>query len=109
MFLTIVILIACAVVAIAGAPLLAKVVPPNAYYGVPTRRMNEKPDVWIRVNQVAGGALVGAAFFTALLLMFYNGTWLRSGWAQILLFIFALVAAVAGTLWYARNDIQIGD
>ena len=104
MFLIIVLLLACALVATAGVPLMLKLVPPNPYYGYPARRLASKPEHWVKVNQFAGRALVGAAAFAALILMFYNGTWLRSGWAQLFAFLIPLAAAVGATVWYERRE-----
>ena len=103
MFLTIVLLLACAIVASIGVPLMLKLIPPNPYYGFPARRMNSKPERWVEVNVFAGRVLVGAAAFAAFLLMFYNGTWLRSGWAQFVAFIIPLAAAVGATVWFERK------
>jgi hypothetical protein len=61
MLLTILVLIACAVVATAGVPLMLKIVPPNPYYGYPTRHHHSKPERWVQVNVFAGRCLVGAA------------------------------------------------
>ena len=104
MFLTIVLLIACALVATVGIPLMLKIVPPNPYYGYPARRMASKPEHWVQVNVFAGRALVAAAAFIALMLMLYNGTWLRSGWAQFFVFVIALATAVGATYWYERKQ-----
>jgi hypothetical protein len=104
MFMTIVLLLACAIEATIGVPLMLKLVPQNPYYGYPARIRASKPEHWLRVNQFAGRALVGAAAFTALALMFYNGTWLRSGWAQLFAFLIPLAAAIGATFWYERKD-----
>jgi hypothetical protein len=103
MFLTIVLLLACAIAATIGVPLMLKLVPPNPYYGYPARSRSSKPDHWVQVNVFAGRALVGAAAFTALILMAYNGTWLRSGWAQFFSFLIPLAVAVGATVWYERK------
>ena len=103
MFLTIVLLLACAIVATIGVPLMLKLVPPNPYYGYPARSKASKPDHWVVVNQFAGRALVGAAAFSALILMFYNGTWLRGGWAQLFAFLIPLGAAIGATVWFERK------
>jgi hypothetical protein len=103
MLLTILILIACAIVAAVAAPFMLKVVPPNPYYGFPTRYIKSRPEHWVAVNLFAGRALVGAAAFIVLMLLFYNGTWLRSGWAQLAIFIVPMAAAVAATFWYERR------
>ena len=103
MFLTIVLLLACAIVAAIGIPLLLQLVPPNPYYGYPAQRKASKPEHWKEVNKVAGLALVIAAGFSALILMFYNGTWLRGGWAQLFAFLIPLGIAIGVTVWYDRK------
>ena len=101
--MTILMLLGCAIEATIAVPLMLKLIPPNPYYGYPARRMASKPDHWVDVNVFAGRALVGAAAFSALLIMFYNGTWLRSGWAQLFAFLIPLGAAVGATVWYERK------
>ncbi|HUP98673.1 MAG TPA: hypothetical protein VM073_12055 [Usitatibacter sp.] len=103
MFVTIVLLIGCALEATAGVPLMLKLIPPNPYYGYPARSIKSKPDHWVDVNVFAGRALVGAAAFSALAIMVYNGTWLRSGWAQLFVFVIPLAAAIGATVWYERT------
>jgi len=103
MLLTILVLIACAIVATIGVPLMLKIVPPNPYYGYPTENFKSKPERWVAVNLFAGRCLVGAAAFTVLMLLFYNGTWLRSGWAQLLVFLIPLGLAVGATFLYERK------
>lgn len=104
MFLTIVLLLACAIVAAIGVPLMLKLIPQNPYYGYPARSMKSRPNHWVDVNVFAGRALVGAAAFSALIIMFYNGTWLRSGWAQLFAFAIPLAAAAGATFWFERKD-----
>ena len=98
--MTIVLLLACALVATIGVPLMLKLIPQNPYYGYPASRKASKPNHWVDVNVFAGRALVGAAAFCALAIMLYNGTWLRSGWAQFLVFLASLGAAIGATVWY---------
>ena len=40
---------------------------------------------------------------SALAIMAYNGTWLKSGWAQLFMVIIALAGAVGATFWYDRK------
>jgi hypothetical protein len=102
MLITIFLLIVCALVALLGVPLMMRLVPPNPYFGWPVERRASKPERWVEVNAFAGAALVAAGGFMALLLWLYNGTWLKSGWAQLLVFVFVLGAAVAATFCYDR-------
>lgn len=104
MFLTIVLLLVCAIVAAVGVPLMLKLIPQNPYYGYPARSINSRPNHWVEVNVFAGRALVAAAAFSALIIMAYNGTYLRSGWAQWFAFLVPLAAAVGATFWYERQD-----
>jgi hypothetical protein len=103
MLTTIFLLIILAVVALAGIPLMVGIVPQNPYYGWPTRSSSSKPELWREVNMFLGRAAVIAAALAALLLMAYNGTWLKSGIAQLLVVIFALGAAAGATFWYVRK------
>ena len=103
MLTTIFLLILLAVVGLAGIPLMIGVVPQNPYYGWPTRSSSSKPELWKEVNMFLGRAVVIAAALAALLLMAYNGTWLKSGIAQLLVVIFALGAAAGATFWYVRK------
>jgi uncharacterized membrane protein len=103
MFTTVILLILCAVMAALGVPLILKIVPPNPVYGVRTERTLDRPEVWFDVNKFGGWALVAAAGVTALALMVYSGTWLKSGWAQLAVFVIAIIAAVAATFFYERK------
>ena len=103
MLITVLILLACALLAIAGVPLILKLIPPNPYYGVPTERALERADIWYEVSRFAGWAAVVAAGFTALLLMIWSGTMLRSFWAQLLAFIVPVGIAAGAVLWYERK------
>lgn len=103
MLTTIFLLILLAVVGLAGIPLMLGIVPQNPYYGWPTRSSSSKPELWREVNMFLGRAAVIAAALAALLLMGYNGTWLKSGIAQLLLVVFALGAAAGATFWYVRK------
>ncbi len=103
MLTTIFLLIILAVVGLAGIPLMIGIVPQNPYYGWPTRSSSSKPELWREVNMFLGRAAVIAAALAALLLMAYNGTWLKSGIAQLLVVIFALGAAAVATFWYVRK------
>lgn len=103
MLTTIFLLILLAVIGLAGIPLMLGIVPPNPYYGYPTRRSSSKPELWKQVNIFAGRALVVAAVLAAIAIMAYNGTWLKSGFAQLFVVIVALGAAAGATFWYDRR------
>lgn len=103
MLTTIFLLIILAVVGLAGIPLMIGIVPQNPYYGWPTRSSSSKPELWKEVNMFLGRAVVIATALAALALMAYNGTWLKSGIAQLLVVIFALGAAAGATFWYVRK------
>ena len=103
MLSTIFILILCALVAAVAAPLMLRLIPPNPIYGLPTKRMNTQPEVWYLVNSFGGRMLVVAAGVSAILVMMYNGTWLRSGWAQFFVFIVFVGAAVGATFWFKEK------
>ena len=103
MLVTIFLLILLLVIGVAAVPLMMGIVPPNPYYGWPTRRSSSKPDLWKQVNMFAGRAVVIAAALAAIAIMAYNGTWLRSGFAQLFVVIIALGAALGATFWYDRK------
>ena len=100
MLTTIFILILCALVAAVATPLMLRIIPPNPVYGLPTKRMGSQPEVWYLVNSFGGRMLVVAAGLVAILVMMYNGTWLRSGWAQLVTFLLFMAAAVVATFWF---------
>ena len=103
MLVTIFLLILLLVIGVAAVPLMMGIVPPNPYYGWPTRRSSSKPDLWKQVNMFAGRAVVIAAALAAIAIMAYNGTWLRSGFAQLVVVIIALGVALGATFWYDRK------
>ena len=103
MFTTVILLILCAITAALGVPLIVKIVPPNPVYGVRTKRTLDSPEVWYDVNKFGGWALVAAAGVTALLLMMYSGTWLKSGWAQLAAFVIPVLGAVGATFGYEKK------
>ena len=103
MLSTIFFLILLALVGMAGIPLMLGVVPPNPYYGWPTRSSSSKPDLWKQVNMVLGRAVVVACAIAAVAIMAYNGTWLKSGFAQLFVVILALGIAAGVTFFYARK------
>jgi uncharacterized membrane protein len=103
MLTTVVLLLACALLAAAGVPLILKLIPPNPIYGVRTERALSRSDIWYEVNRFGGWALVAAAGFTALLLMFWSGTMLKPAWRQVLALLLPLAIAVGVTLWYERQ------
>ena len=103
MLITVVLLLACALVALAGVPLILKLIPPNEIYGVRTERALSRAEIWYEVNRFAGWALVIAAGFTALLLMIWSGTTLKGFWRHLLALLLPLGIAVGATLWYERR------
>jgi hypothetical protein len=103
MLTTIFLLILLFVIGIAAIPLAAGIVPPNPYFGWPTRRSSSKPELWRQVNMVFGRAVVVACGIAALAIMAYNGTWLKSGLAQLFVAILALGGAAAFTFVYDRK------
>ena len=103
MLTTIFLLILLFVMGIAAIPLAAGIVPPNPYYGWPTRSSSSKPELWKQVNMVFGRAIVVACALAGLAIMAYNGTWLKSGFAQLFVVILALAGGAAFTFFYARK------
>ena len=103
MLLTIAILIIVALVAAASVPLALRLIFRNPVYGVPTERTLADEKTWLRVNAFAGKAMLIACGVVALLLLMYQGTWLRSGWAQFFAFIIPIVGAVIAAVVYERR------
>ena len=103
MLTTIFLLIILALVGLAGIPLMLGIVPQNPYFGWPTRSSSSKPELWRQVNMIFGRALVVAAALAALAIMAYNGTWLKSGFAQLVVVIIALAGAAGFTFFYLRK------
>ena len=103
MLTTIFLLIVLALLGLAAIPLMIGIVPPNPYFGWPTRSSSSKPDLWRQVNMFAGRAVVVACALAALAIMAYNGTWLKSGFAQFFVVIIAIGGAVGATFWYSRK------
>src|SRR5687767_5853326 len=103
MLVTISLLVACAILAAFAVPLMLRLIPPNPIYGVRTERTLTRQATWFEVNAFAGRALLVAAGVAALLIMLYQGTWLRPGWAQALVLLLAIAAAIAATLVFERR------
>ena len=103
MLSTVVLLLVCALTAIAGVPLILKLIPPNDVFGVRTERALAHKEIWYEVNRFAGWALVAAAGLTALALILYSGTLLRPFWRQLLTFVVLIAIAVGATFWYERQ------
>jgi len=104
MLSTIFFLIVLSLVGIAGVPLMMGIVPPNPYYGWPTRRSSSKPELWKQVNMFFGRAVVVAAALAAIIIMVYNGTWMRSGWAQLFVVLLAAGGAAGATFWFNKKS-----
>lgn len=96
-------LVAYAIIALASVPLAMRLIPPNPVYGVRTRRTAGDPALWYNVNAVGGQLLVVACGLGAIILMMYQGTWLRSFWAQLFVFVIFVGGAVGATLYFERK------
>lgn len=96
-------LVAYAIVALAAVPLAMRLIPPNPVYGVRTRRTAGDPALWYNVNAVGGQLLLVACGLGAIILMMYQGTWLRSFWAQLFVFVVFVGGAVGATLYFERK------
>jgi uncharacterized membrane protein len=100
MLINIALIVACVVVAIVAVPLLLKLIPPNPIYGVRTRRTKESDNLWFEVNRFAGAVLLAAAGIAAIILMSMSA---RPWWAQMLVFVALMGAAVGATLWFENK------
>jgi hypothetical protein len=86
MFLTIVLFIACALLAFMSVPFIMRLVPPNPYFGINTANTSRNNEIWLVV------------------IAFYSGTWwLKPWWAQLLLLIVLVAGALGATLWFERR------
>ena len=103
MFATLLVLITCVLVAVVGIPLGLRLIPQNNIYGVRTDRTMSDESAWFEVNRVGGWALVGAAGLAAVVVMAYQGTWLRAWWSQWLVLLILVGAAVGFTLYFERR------
>jgi uncharacterized membrane protein YjjP (DUF1212 family) len=50
-----------------------------------------------------GRVVVGACALSAFLIMFYQGTWLRSGWAQFAAFVIPMAGAIVAVILYEKR------
>lgn len=103
MLSTILLLVLCALTAIAGVPLILKLVPPNDVFGVHTEKALSRKEVWYEVNRFGGWALVAAAAITIVSLVIWANTLLRPLWRQFVVFVVPLAVAIGATLWYERQ------
>jgi uncharacterized membrane protein len=103
MLFTVTLLIVCVLVAAVSIPLMLRLIPPNAVYGVRTRRTMSDSATWFAVNAFGGKALAIAAGIGALLLMLYNGTLLKPALAQVAAVVVPVIVAVGATLYYERR------
>jgi len=98
-FLTILLVL----VGLAAVPLMLGIVPPNPYYGFPSRSSEKHPELWTQVNRFGGGAVVVAVVLAIAGLWYWDGTWLRSGILKILFAFVMLGLAGGATMLYARK------
>ena len=103
MLMTIFLLIVLGAAGLAAIPLILGIVPPNPYYGWPARRSASRPELWAQVNRFLGWAVVVAVVIAVFALMYYNGTLLRSAFAQLLFVIVALGIAAGATFVYCKR------
>ena len=103
MFSVVFFLIGYAVLALVALPLAMRLVPPNPIYGVRTDRTLRDNTLWYNVNAVGGQLLLVAVGISAILLMMYQGTWLKGFWAQLFLFVIPVAAAVGATIYFERK------
>jgi len=96
-------LILYAVIGMAAIPLAMRMVPPNNYFGLLTPRTLDSTTHWYHVHAVGGQLLLVCCGLGAIILMMYQGTWLKSFWAQLVLFVFFVGAAVGGTLYFEKK------
>ena len=103
MFSVVFFFIAYIVIGLAALPLAMGVVPPNRYYGFRTPRCLDDSKLWFTVNAVGGQLILVAVGISLILLMMYQGTWLKGFWSQLFLFLIPLGAAIGATLYFERK------
>ena len=103
MLVTVLILIVIVLVAVAAVPLMLRLIPRNPIFGMPTERTLADDKTWFRVNAFAGKAVLAACGVAALLILVYQGTWLRSAWSQLFAFLLPLAVAVVAAIVYERR------
>ena len=103
MFSVVFFLIVDAIIFLAAVPLGLRLIPPNPIYGLNTGRTKDDAALWYNVNAVAGQLIAAACLISAVLIMMYQGTLLRSFWAQFFVFAIPIGAAVAATLYFERK------
>ena len=106
MLATVLILIVIVLVAVAAVPLTLRLIPRNPLFGVPTERTLADDKTWFRVNAFAGKAVLIACGLGAFLILFYQGTWLRSGSSQLFAFVLPMAAAVVAAMVYERRTTR---
>lgn len=103
---TVVLLLLCALAAMAGIPLILKLVPPNDYFGVCTENTRTRKNVWYQVNRFGGWALFAASIGTVFAVLLWNNTLLRPFWTQLLFFVLLVAVATVATLVYERHVVE---
>ena len=103
MFSVVFFLIGYAVIGLAALPLAMRVVPPNPYFGFRTPRCLDDATLWYNVNAVGGQLLLVVVGISAIILMMYQGTWLRGFWPQLFLFVIPILGAIGATLYFERK------
>ena len=103
MFSVVFFLISDAILVLVAIPLAMRLIPPNPIYGVRTERTLDNAALWFSVNAVAGQLLIAACGISAILIMMYQGTWLRSFWAQFFVFLIPVLVAVGAALYFERK------
>ena len=97
-------LVAYAIIALASVPLAMRLIPPNPVYGIRMLRSTvDNPSLWYNVNAVGGQLLLVACGLGGIILMMYQGTWLRSFWAQLFVFVIFVGGAAGATLYFERK------
>ena len=100
---TVALLLLSAVTALAGIPLIVKLVPPNDIFGVRTQRTRSHKEVWYEVNQFAGYAMVAVAVCMVAALTLWSNTLLRSVWLQFATFLLLIGLAAGAIFLYERQ------
>ena len=100
---TVALLLLSALMALAGIPLIVKLVPPNEVFGVRTQRTLSHKHLWYEVNRFAGYAMVAVAVCMLLALTLWSNTLLRPVWLQFAVFALLVALAIGGIVLFERQ------
>lgn len=96
-------LVGCALIGAGSIPLILRMVPPNPFYGVRTRKTLSDRELWFRANYFAGWTFLIASATSGVLVIFAHGLSRDAAPFELVAFLGPLVLAVAASLMYVRK------